>query len=88
MATRKPTGEQTGFNFGRDTSPPAELWDRPAPDADPEPSGAPPPSPSPATPAPTGPKIYRVDELVRAANRTLEAKFNVVWVEGDRKSVV
>ncbi len=81
MATRKPTGEQTGFNFGRDTSPPAELWDRPAPDTDAEPIAAVPPPTS--TPAATGPKIYRVDELVRAANRTLEAKFSVVWVEGE-----
>lgn len=70
-----------------DATPPSTstpMWARPEPKPPWLPNaGATPGSTPGPVPGETGPRVYRVDELVRLANRTLEAKFGFVWVEGE-----
>jgi exodeoxyribonuclease VII large subunit len=69
MSSRKPP-EQIGLDFFR--APPAELLERPVE----------PPKPIESS-AKSETKVFGVAELVRAAARTVEARFNLVWVEGE-----
>lgn len=97
MTARKPPkGGQIGFDFGRGDAPPAELFERPAPDeegastppvAGPPPSAAVPAPPVTVTAATETPRVFRVEELVRAASRLLEARFGSVWVEGEMSNL-
>src|SRR4051812_22878898 len=48
-----------------------------------EPSTRMPPATATAGVAKFTPKVYSVAELVRAAARTLEARFSEIWVEGE-----
>jgi exodeoxyribonuclease VII large subunit len=88
MPSKKPP-EQGAFDFSRPTplEPPpsvavpqrADVVVKRAPDA------APPIPPQVAPPPPhkEDPKTYSVSDLVRAVARTVEARFSLVWVEGE-----
>jgi exodeoxyribonuclease VII large subunit len=53
----------------------------------PKPSTEPAPTPVVSPPAPVGPRRYGVGELVREAQRVVEARFPSVWVEGELSNV-
>jgi exodeoxyribonuclease VII large subunit len=73
MPSRKPP-EQMGMDFlARERAVPAELLERPLEDDAP---------PAPAEDR-SQPKVFTVAELVRAAARTVEARYGLVWVEGE-----
>src|SRR4051812_3568821 len=78
MSSRKPP-EQIGLDFlaPQRAAPPSELLDRPIDDV----KGEAKPREEPRAKA--EPKIFGVAELVRAVARTVEAKFGLVWVEGE-----
>jgi exodeoxyribonuclease VII large subunit len=80
MPSRKPP-EQGSFDFQR---PPAITPPQRADVVPPKlPDPAPPIPPAPAPAPPPEPRTYSVSDLVRAAARAVEARFSLVWVEGE-----
>jgi exodeoxyribonuclease VII large subunit len=80
MPSEKPP-KQGAFDF---TAPPQ----RAEPEAEREPDRAPPIPPAPAvSPSPPGeknePRVFTVSDLVRGVARTVEARFGMIWVEGE-----
>ncbi|MCU1279599.1 MAG: xseA, partial [bacterium] len=74
MPSDKPP-KQGAFDFG---GPPK----RAEPEPEREPDRAPPIPPAPATEK-QEPRVFTVSDLVRGVARTVEARFGMVWVEGE-----
>src|SRR5438270_807285 len=86
MPSRKPP-EQSSFEFTLPRAPSPHPREPPVTHERAE--VVPPKSPDPAPPIPAQPvtppepKTYSVSDLVRAAARAVEARFSLVWVEGE-----